>query len=258
MSSNLAEVNAEMLLDYLYPECNKQWIVQNMGVFYRNYNPDILDVDTNNHLVKLSRDSFLKLLPQRLIVLENELKGNNIKERFEEIQKRIRLLEDTFRPFDTFWFRRKLAAERQVSELLNHKLEFVLKYFFDFDLLGETNQYIKETAVLLPYINRLKGNMNFVRQLLASVVNCQVTLLKRTQVKDDYSACQFPSLVFQLLIPDLSAEAFDLKEQELNPYFQFVKEWFVPYDIHCEMKIKSDVCSHSLNNKLILDYNSVL
>ena len=77
--SNLADVNAEMLLDYLYPEYNKQWVVRNKGVFYRNYSPDILDLDSDNHLVKLSRDNLLKLLPQRLIVLEDELKGNDVK-----------------------------------------------------------------------------------------------------------------------------------------------------------------------------------
>ena len=258
ISSDLAEINAEMLLDYLYPEYNQQWIARNSGTFYRNYNSDVLDVDADNHLVELSRDNFLKLLPQRLFVPEDELKGNNTKERVEEIKKRVRLLEDTFLPFDTFWFRRKLAVERQVSELLDFKLEFILKEFFNFDLSRETNLYIRETAVLLPYVNRFKGDMNFVRQLLASVLNCQVILVKKFQATDDYVSCQFPSFVFQLLIPGLSAKTFRQKEYELQSFFQFVKEWFVPFDIHCEMKIKTDACFSRINGKFVLNYNTVL
>lgn len=258
MSSNLADINAEMLLDYLYPEYHKQWIAQNKGTFYRNYSPDVLDIDVENHIVQLSRDNFLKLLPQRLFVSEDEVKRNDIKEHFNKVQKHVRLLEDVFLPFDTFWFRRKLAVERQVSELLNHKLEFVLKYFFDFDLSSETNQYIKATAVLLPYVNRLKGNMDFVRHLLASVLNCQVILQRKYQITDDFVSCQLPSFVFHLLIPDLSIKTYKLKVQEFQPFFQFIKEWFVPFDVHCEMKIKSDVRTCNLNSKLILDYNTAL
>lgn len=258
ISSNLSDINAEMLLDYLYPEYSKQWIARNRGVFYRNYSPDVLGIDVDNHLVELSRDNFLKLLPQRLFVSEDELKGNNTKERVEEIEKRVRLLEDTFLPFDTFWFRRKLAVEREVSELLNFKLEFILKEFFNFDLSRETNLYVRDAAIFLPYVNRFKGDMNFVRQLLSSVLNCQVILLKKFQAADDYVSCQFPLFVFHLLIPDLSAKAFRQKEDELHPFFEFVKEWFIPFDIHCEVKIKTDTCFSRINSNFVLNYNTVL
>ena len=164
---NLSEISAEMLLDYLYPDSEKQWVSRDKGAFYRNYNSDILGIDEENRLVKLSRDGFLRLLPQGMIVREDELKGDDVKERYDEIHRRVRLLEDAFLPFDTFYFRRCLVAERQVSELLNRKLEFILKKFFDFDLAAESDPYVKEAAVLLPYVNNWKGNLDFIRLLLA-------------------------------------------------------------------------------------------
>ena len=85
---NLSEISAEMLLDYLYPDSGKQWVSRDKGAFYRNYNPDILGIDEENRLVKLSRDGFLRLLPQGMIVREDELKGDDVKERYNEIHTR--------------------------------------------------------------------------------------------------------------------------------------------------------------------------
>ena len=41
----IPEIRAEFLLNYLYPEVGDQWIVQNEGTFYRNYNSDLLSID---------------------------------------------------------------------------------------------------------------------------------------------------------------------------------------------------------------------
>ena len=43
--NNIPEIKAELLLNYLYPEAGSQWSVQNEGIFYRNYNSDLLSIN---------------------------------------------------------------------------------------------------------------------------------------------------------------------------------------------------------------------
>lgn len=78
----MSEISAEMLLNFLYPEEVDQWVVKDKGTFYRNYTPDVLSVDKKNHYVALSRDGFVKLLPQGLITIDNELKGDDFYDKY--------------------------------------------------------------------------------------------------------------------------------------------------------------------------------
>lgn len=71
----IPDISAEMLLNYLYPEAGTRWIAQNEGTFYRNYNSDVLSVDDEKMEVQTSRDSFMSLLPQGLLTLSTDLKG---------------------------------------------------------------------------------------------------------------------------------------------------------------------------------------
>lgn len=255
---NLSEISAETLLDYLYPDCEQQWVSRDKGAFYRNYNPDVLDIEPENHLVKLSRDGFLRILPQGMIVREDELRGDDVKERYDEIHQRVRLLEDAFLPFDTFYFRRSLVAERKVSELLNRKLEFILEKFFDFDLTGESDPYVKEAAVLLPYVNNWKGDLDFVRLLLADLLHCKVALMKGSYATDDDAACWLPSATYYLLISHLSSDSYEAKRKEIEPLCSFLKEWFIPFDVHCEILIKEYGHTPRIGDRLVMNYNVVL
>ena len=44
INRNLYQVRAEVLLNYLYPELEKKWMVQCKGTFFRNYSQDILSL----------------------------------------------------------------------------------------------------------------------------------------------------------------------------------------------------------------------
>ena len=68
----ISEASAEMLLNFLYPEVEKQWIAHGEGSFYRNYNSDLLDFDDETKEIWTARDTFLNLLPQGVI---NQDKG---------------------------------------------------------------------------------------------------------------------------------------------------------------------------------------
>ena len=110
--NNIPEIKAELLLNYLYPEAGNKWIVQNEGTFYRNYNNDLMSLDEEIAEVQTARDSFIKLLPQGFVTDETDLKGEGAQEKFKELQLRLRLLRETFKPIDTFQFRDSLFIEQ--------------------------------------------------------------------------------------------------------------------------------------------------
>ena len=66
-----------MLLNYLYPEMECQWIAIDKGTFYRNYNQDALSIDEKEKKVVLARDGFLRLLPDGLLTKNDDLRGED-------------------------------------------------------------------------------------------------------------------------------------------------------------------------------------
>ena len=72
---NLYQVRAELLLNYLYPELEKEWMVQCKGTFFRNYSQDVLSLYEDEKKVSLARDGFLRLLPEGLLTKEEDLQG---------------------------------------------------------------------------------------------------------------------------------------------------------------------------------------
>ena len=81
--NDLFDISAEFLPNYLYPESTDRWQVDCAGTFYRNYSPDVLSVDPEHRVVRLARDSFLRLLPQGVIAQDNALKGKNFEQKYE-------------------------------------------------------------------------------------------------------------------------------------------------------------------------------
>ena len=165
--NDITQLKAEVLLNYLYPEMEGDWIVDNKGVFYRNYNEDILALYVDEKRVVLSRDGFLKLLPQGILANDDDLKkAKDIATKTKEIERRIHLLNEAFLPFDIWHFRRTLAIERQVAELLRGQVEYLLKEYFGFDLTAEENPYVKRMAPLLPYAKRWRGDVAMLRKVI--------------------------------------------------------------------------------------------
>lgn len=119
--SNMSEISAEMLLNFLYPDEADQWIVKDKGTFYRNYTPDVLSVDEKTHSVALSRDGFIKLLPQGMITTDDELKGDDVSDKYVVLAKRKQLLQEIFKPIDSFTFRRRLDVEKKCRSSLTTK-----------------------------------------------------------------------------------------------------------------------------------------
>lgn len=247
-----------MLLNYLYPELENQWVAVCEGTFYRNYNNDTLSVDEKKAEVKLSRDGFLKLLPQGFLTENNELKGKDFTGKYEALEKRRQLLKEAFLPFDTIAFRKRLRIERLVSEMLDAKVEYLLKQYFHYDIVAETNRYVKDAAFLLPYISQWRADFGFIRNLLASLVGCEVRMFTGKYSQTDNTRCWLPMVKYHLLMPELTAQMFREKMEEIRPLNLFINEWFVPFEVKCEILVKQYDQPFALDEQLTLDYNTEL
>ena len=254
--TQIPEIGAEMLLNYLYPELEERWTARHDGAFYRNYNRDVLSLDPGEASVSLSRDGFLALLPQGLLSPEEELKKGDVQDRHKELETRIKVLSEAFLPIDTFRFRRQLRAERLVSELLDGKLEYVLKTWFGFDLAAEENPYVREFAVLLPCIRQRRGDFGLIRRLLSAMFRCEVLFSERRYSESDSTRAWLPAVRYELLLPGLSAGEVQALYRDLEPLKAFLGEWFMPMEVRLEIVVRQHGAEGRLEKELTLDYNS--
>ena len=251
-------MSAEMLLNYLYPELEQQWIAYHDGTFYRNYSRDILALRQEDKRVRLSRDGILSLLPQGVISPEDQLRSGDVHEKHADLAWQQKLLSEAFLPFDSMAFRRQLQIERKVSELLNDKLTYLLKTYFGLDLEAQGNPYVREMAVLLLYIRNRRGDFGLIKNVLHSLFHCDVTLEERRYSEKDSTQCWLPMMRYQLLIPGLSAQDYRTLHAQVTELQDFLTEWFVPMEVRLEILIKQHHDPSMLGSGWILDYNTEL
>ena len=237
--TNLYDISAEFLLNYLHPDQMDQWEVDCAGTFYRNYSEDILAIDEEKGAVRLARDSFLRLLPQGVIANDNALKGNNFEQKYERLKKKEELLRSFFKPVDTLAFRFRLHIENQVTQLSEKKLAFLLKHYFHYDITQEKDPYIQRVAPFLLFVNQLR-----------------VEIHKGLYTWEEDERCACPAIEFQLIVPNLTAEAYDKLDKAIAPLREFLIEWFIPFDTHCVIGIRQHGQPFTLGESLTLDYNT--
>ena len=255
---DIHEIGAEMLLNLLYPELEDQWIAHHDGTFYRNYNRDVLEVDEAGKSVRLSRDSILGLLPQGVISPEDDLRGGDLQDKHKELERQQKLLAEAFLPFDSLFFRRQLKLETNVSELLRDKMEYVLGTYFGFDLEAQTNPYVREAAMLLPYVRHRRGDFGLIKALLQDLFRCEVAQKERRYSQVDSTLCWQPVVRYELLIPGLSAQDYCALQEQVQPLADFLSEWFVPMEVRLEILIKQHQEPRQLDSQWTLDYNTEL
>ena len=135
-----------MLLNYLYPEMMGEWTARCEGAFYRNYSPDAMEINVETGEVNLARDSFINLLPQGLITGEDDLKKGDFGKNYLKLQRQKHILRETFLPFDSYFFQKRLLIECKTSELLRDKLSYLLKEYFDYDIEQESSPLVREAG----------------------------------------------------------------------------------------------------------------
>ncbi len=255
IDNNLAEISAEMQLNYFYPELEEKWEVHHDGTFYRNYNRDVIDLDTDNNYVSLSRDSFLRMLPEGILFDEKSLEGKDFAGEYKHQEATLRLFQDAFLPFDTFNFRQRLKIERNISKTLDNKLNYILKTYFGFDINAEENPYVREMARLLPFIRDWRADFNRLAELVGDLFHCKTNMIISRYSEDDNKRFWIPGVEFELLKADLSAEAFKKLYAETRPLEAFITEWLMPAEVHFKLSIKQHGQKPETGTPLILDYN---
>ena len=248
-----------MLLNYLYPEMERDWIVDNKGSFFRNYNQDVLALYVDEKRVELSRDSFLKLLPQGILTSDDELKKvKDVTAKTKEIEQRIHLLGEAFLPLDTWHFHRTLEIERQVAELLRDRVEYLLKEYFGFDLAAEENPYVKRMASMLPYAKRWRGDFAMLRRVMELLFGCPVSMTTGRYSHTDSTLGWLPYIRYDLQIPSLNAEEYKTRSKELQRYVDFLREWFIPVEMVCCVRIVEGEKIKEKSENRILEYNTII
>ena len=258
INRNISQIRAEVLLNYLYPEMSGKWMVQGKGTFYRNYNQDVLAVYEKEDKVILSRDGFLRLLPEGLLTRDNDLRGEDFAAKYKELEWRRELLSESFAPFDTYVFRKKLDIERQASELLDQKLTYLLKEYFNFDIEAEQNDLVKEAAVILPFVSRWRGNLGLVGNILGALMHCEVETIKGRYSPIDTTRLWLPHVTYKLLIPGLTPATYQELAKSLEPLTAFLKEWLIPFDVRCVIEIKQHMVPQKPDGGMMLNYNTEL
>ena len=254
--TNIPHIRAEVLLNRLYPELEQQWKVRQKGSFYRNYTQDILFLDEETQELELSRDGLLNLLPEGLYNLQDELKGEDMHAKFKQQEQRMHLLREAFIPIDTYWFKQNLFVERQVCELLEEKLEYVLSTYFNFDLAKEQDPLVKEVAVMLPFVSCKRGDFGFVRQLLETVLHCDVLMEVGRYSHTDNTIRWLPMVRYDVLITGLTAERYKQQNESLESLRYFITEWLMPMEVVCRILVKEYGVPQQTDSRLVLDYNT--
>lgn len=256
-NTNISEIRAEVLLNNLYPELADKWIVKNKGAFYRNYSDDILHVDEKSCQASLSRDGFLRLLPQGVISEEDELKGKDFPTKAEALCERKKLLEELFIPIDSWRFRNSINNEEQLSSLLEDKLSVLLKAYYGVDIETEANPYVRELMKLLPKANELRGDFYKIADILSVILNRKVTTEISCYNWSDKIVDTQPMVTYKVWIPSLDEAEFIEIEKHITALSNFIVEWFIPFNTRCLVEVKTED-SASLNNKMLLNYNTKL
>lgn len=254
--TDLFDISAEFLLNYLYPDRTDSWQVDCAGTFYRNYSPDLLSVDEEGSTVRLARDSFLRLLPQGVIAPDNALKGKDFEQKYERLKKKEELLRELFKPVDTLAFRFRLHIGKEAARLSRDRLAFLLKRYYGYDPDREENPYVRRTAPLLLFASHLRGDFGFIRNLLEQLFGCRVTMETGRYAWDEGAECSQPSVAYSLVVPGLTAEAYNALMREVAPLADFISEWFVPFDTRCTVCVRHPDRPFVLDGGLTLDYNT--
>ena len=165
------------------------------------------------------------------------------------LHKRIDLLKLVFLPFDSLYFRHSLKIEEQVSDLLEDRLNIILKTIFKIDLQKESNPLIRSFAKLLPFVEMLRGDYSTLLSLLSAVVSYPIEMLKRSYSYDDSTFNFVPWLTYRIKADGLEQKEFEELYALVKPLESFIREWFVSFDTYFTIEIDGE------SEQPLIDYN---
>lgn len=264
MNVDLKNIKAEVLLNYLYPERGDSWIVEYEGAFFRNYQNDLLSIDLENNKLSLSRDNFIKLLPESTLFRKEVINKKKVSShRSKQIKEDRANYEDLcgiFSAVDTFRFREALGYEAFFSSLSEDKVAILLKEIYGYDYEKEPNKYVKKIAHLILRNDKIKGDMEVIREFLESLLSeeliCKVKKELGEYRGNGRAGCFLSQVTYYVFISGLEKDTYEQLNQELMPLFDFIKEWFVPAYIETDFIIVDNKDNDALSTRSLLGYNT--
>ncbi len=235
MEIDTINIRAEFLLNYLYQEDSSSWVVKHMGRFYRNYQGDVISIDEEQRRVELSRDNFIRLLPEGLF--NRALYGGRQKDSVQEDRKEMDRLCEVFTVVDNVRFQGKLSYESYFADLHRYKVPFLLKFIYGYDLAIQDDEYVRRVAHLILHRDIIKGDLPLIKEILSLLLECEVSLERGQYYENRWAQCVVPQAIYRLEFADLTSDRYLDLQQRLNPLFDFMREWFLPIDLMVEFRI---------------------
>jgi len=246
-----SEIKAETWLSATYPS-KKKWVARTKGIFSRDYAEDIRSCNPEGSSVELSRDGLFEILPNGLFFTGQELRGiddNDFAWTDKVLRSRVNRVKTALLPFDSSFFNHSLALEHTLNETLAKKNDLLLQTLTGKDFSDEHNPYIQQMALMLPQVARIRGDYRFLCKYITLILG----------YKTDYKLTD-SRVRFIVNRPNLERKTFLNYLEELEPFFRFVEEWFVPFELHCDFKVRDYERDDHIEgpNRLLLDYNATL
>ena len=236
-----------------------EYVSRYRGRFFRGYTDDLLAVSNTEHAFEFSRDGIMHLLPEALFYDEQYLHDSTNKEdllrRTDELKKKREQLSVFFEAFDTIFERRRIELQRSIDSIESNKEEFVLKEMYDIDIRRIRNVHVRKLARLLLDADRIKGNLHLIPFFVRSILDAKISCRSVNRVVDATRSIYHTELQFLIFINDLSSSQYRQKMDELDEFFWYLEQWFLPFDCEIDFCIKDYHQDFVLGQQMTLDYN---
>ena len=244
-------IKAETWITVNHPSV-EEWQAQYKGIFSRNYSGDLRSCEAENNTIELSRDGLYEILPNMLFFTGNELLGKDAEDfKWTErvLKQRKERIKNVMMPLDSYYFNDSISLEKTLNDVIDKKTFILLQTLTGIDFSKEANPFIRKMAPAILQVAKLRGDYRFLCRMMTIVLGYKTCYqLNNNRVR------------FVVNRPNLSHDAFLSYLEELRPFFQFVEEWFVPFELQCEYKVRDYTRNSRFEgfNKLMLDYNATL
>ena len=286
-----SELNAEILAALL-SEYADDFTIKHEGVFYRNYQGDVLSVNLKNKTMSVSRDSLYHLLPQALFHRIDLFRGitgkdfqDKFKDKWEEQKKEKEIVQNFFMPFDNALFSLKSDFQSNLNKFLSQDsflTELILEKEHE-EMEDIKNPYIRQLLFFLPYVESFRGNKSKLKLILHWIFGDNIQfethcftksyknedsneydcILQETSSKDLFCDDEYDDSCFLFLLKiQRDIEKIDnniyVQEQELEEFRVFFHHYFMPvfeeFEIHLGDFEKKPVLDDT--SPVFLEYNT--
>jgi len=237
-SSSFQEVKAEPIAAL---HDLQDFVVEAKSIFYRNYSPDLMSNPNNKDVIELSRDGIFHLLPKYLFFEKDDNKS-------QEKKEKAMLL---FQPFDTEYFNLSLKLEKEINRICE-KSQFNLTDFLCRDSFPKAEEDMLNFIAMSNFVNAIRGNEALIIDILKNILNVpKIELIKN----NNFISCGTIGKTFIIHMSNLSAEQYALEKERTSNFFKIIKDYFLPFEIEYDFKIKDRKQEFKLGENLILGYN---